>query len=243
MKTISRRSAIMSIATLGGFALAGNLWLPKAQAGIRRRASVPVKKQVLSTPSGPTTFTDNFTRANANPMSDPTTGGTWTSGPGAFNDCQISSNSLRSSVAGLGAGCRVLTPAFSANHAAYITLGSSTYLTFCGACVRVVSTTDCSCYIVWVDDITHLLVMKVDSAASGTAVGAAINAGKTLGAGDIIGLSVSGTSTVTLTVYLNGNSLATRTDSTAPYQTGQPGAYFYLNNSDRYITLFSATDI
>lgn len=189
------------------------------------------------------TFSDNFTRANADPLSNPSSsGGTWTVGPGGFNNVQINSNTVIASAATNDNGCRVLTPTFTGQQRATVTLGSVTELI--GPCVRMQSTTDASCYAVITNaSATSLSVYKItDTAGTITYVknGADITI-SAVAAGDTIGIDASGTSTVTLTIYRNGVSVATRTDSTSPYTGGQPG-FWFASSAGFMNPGYSATD-
>lgn len=110
-----------------------------------------------------------------------------------------------------------------------------------GPCVRINSTTDCDCYIAWLDDSTHIIIYKATDTGSFSvsALGATFTV-STVSAGTTIGLSASGTSTVTLELFLNGVSQGTRTDSSSPYTTGQPGV---LLANERRLSLFEAVDL
>lgn len=184
------------------------------------------------------TFTDNFTRSDANPMSDPASGGTWTSGPGATGDCKIVSNELV--ISSGQCGCRVLTPTFSANQKATITISGTLNRQSKAAAVRIASTSDFDCYFIYLDNLTTLTIYKCTD--SGTLGFAALGASFTISSvsvGDTIGISATGTSTTTLEAFLNGVSLGTRIDSSSPFTNGQPGIY----HTSGGITLFEATEI
>jgi hypothetical protein len=192
---------------------------------------------------GLATATDTFNRTDADPLSSPMSDGvsTWTSGPGAFASVKIVSNEVMPSSDPSDSAARVNSPTFSGNHRSTITLSAgSLSFSYVGAAVRIQGAADGSCYAVLVyGDATALRVLKFTD--TGSLANAALGADFTvtsLVAGDTVGLSASGTSTVTLTVYVNGVSQGTRTDSTSPYTGGQPGFYTY----DFGVNAFSATD-
>lgn len=188
------------------------------------------------------TFTDNFTRANANPMSTTASdGNTWTSGEGAFSDCQILLNSLEGTSG--TSGCRVLTPTFANNQSAEMTFAVGGAVTSMGIMVRVQGVGDGSGYLLFADSLTQLTIYKVtDSGSIGaTPIGASYTVATML-VGDKIKLEATGTTTTTLKAYLNGVSIGTeRTDSSSPYTGGNPGTYF--SAASHFITLFTATDL
>lgn len=188
----------------------------------------------------PASFTDNFTRANADPMSDPASGGTWTVGHGAFNAVKISINTCVASAANVS-GARVLTPSFSADQRVDVTAGGA--INGFGPTVRNASTSDGDCYVLYADTTTVWSFYKVtDSGTIGVArLGATYTHGSAVTAGTVVGLSASGTGTVMLEGFIDGVSIGTRTDSSSPYDSGQPG--IYINGLSKSLTLFEADDL
>lgn len=174
---------------------------------------------------GSASFTDNFTRANADPMSNPGSGGTWTTGSTYLGTYRILSNKLAGSAGATSKVARVATPAFSANQRATLTLADIGI--FGGVMVRTQSASNTSGYFAQVrNDNTTIQLHKFDDDGAGgfgtfTKLGADFTV-SAMNIGDTIGLGVVGT---TLTVYVNGSSIGTRTDST--YSSGQPGAQMY----------------
>jgi hypothetical protein len=84
-----------------------------------------------------------------------------------------------------------------------------------------------------------VLVLKKDAALADTQIGGDVTI-SSQNAGDTLTLRATGTSTVTLTVYINGVSQGSVTDSTSPIASGQPG---YYANGFGSITGFSATGV
>lgn len=198
----------------------------------RRRGELMPK----SSGSAPASATDTFNRADSAPMSTTMSDGTstWTSGPGALNNCDIFSNEIRGS--GGTSGARVLTPTFAANQYSVVTAGTDNFAV--GPAVRLASTTDADGYFAYPSSATSVTIYRIDDTGSIalTALGANVTI-TALTAGETLGLGISGT---TLTLYTNGISTgATRTDST--YSTGQPG--IYCGNNVRLWNAFSANDL
>lgn len=186
----------------------------------------------------PASFADTFDRADADPMSTTSSsGGTWTSGPGAMNDARILVNNLSTSGTTEG-GCRVLAPTFAANQKATMTfIGTGSQLGGIGVMVRMQGASDSSGYLASCDGTTSVVLYRVDD--TGTFAYTQLGAAFTVDAvaeGGTMTLEISGT---TLTLRMNGISQGTRTDST--YATGQPGTYFYSNLGR--IALYSASDL
>lgn len=193
-----------------------------------------VTRNVASAASA--TATDTFNRANSSPMSTTMSDGTstWTSGPGALNDCDIFGNEIRGSAGTSGA--RVLSPTFAANQYSYVTAGTDNLAV--GPAVRLASTTDADGYFAYPSSATSVTFYRIDDTGSIALVALGANVTITaLAAGETLGLGISGT---TLTLYTNGVSTgATRTDAT--YSTGQPG--IYCGNNVRLWNAFGANDL
>lgn len=189
---------------------------------------------------GGASFTDNFNRTDANPMSTTASDGhSWTSGPGGLDDAIIFGNELKgvSSGSSVGWGARVLTPTFANNQRATVTLGTTVGAFYVGPAVRVQSTTDCGGYYLLSEASTTILrIYKVTAnGATFTQLGADYTV-TALVTGDTLTLEVSGT---TLTVKKNGSQVSTtRTDAT--FSSGQPGVYCENSAS---VTTFTAVDI
>lgn len=126
-------------------------------------------------------------------------------------------------------------PVFNANQSATITLDSTDS---CGPGVRFSSSTGVG-YRLYITGAGAGLVLKNSSPSANTQVGGDITL-SSHASGDTITLSASGTSTVTLTVYVNGVSQGSVSDSSSPIASGQPA---YTANGFQTITAFSATDL
>ncbi len=186
-----------------------------------------VNGQTLASGGSPVTFTDTFDRANEDPLSD---GGAWTNGVTGYGNMRVNTNDATASTSnGLAI---VTTPSYAsyANQSATITLTSST------SNVAVVLRYDTSGngYVCYLNDPTTIRVYRV-TAAAGTQLGADFTI-TTVSASDTIGMGISGS---TLTVYRNGASQGTRTDST--WTTGSPGIYAGTNTST--IASYSCTSL
>lgn len=179
------------------------------------------------------TFTDTFIRADADPMSTTASGGgTWTSGPGTFQDCKILSNELRGAGAlGTENGARVLTPSFSGDHSA--TVLSATPHTSVGPMTRVQGTGDASGYVGLVVDATHVEIYKVTD--TGTIAYALL--ANFIVADSSLEMTLASIGT-THELFLNGVSAGSVVDAT--WSGGQPGIYLY--GFGPIAGLYSATD-
>jgi hypothetical protein len=192
---------------------------------------------------GGASFTDTFNRADSNPMSDPGVG-TWTQGPGFPAPMKIVSNQAAGTASGENAA-RVLTPTFNANQKATITFATGGVDAKVWALVRMQSTSDASGYLIRGEGTTVLIEKVVDNGSSyvHTTVGSSFTV-TALVAGDTLGISASGTGgTVTLEGFINGVSIGTRSDSTTPYISGQPGIYAEDTFGSRIIESFTAVDL
>lgn len=185
--------------------------------------------------------TDNFNRADADPMSTTMSDGvsTWTVGPGAFVGMLILSNTAGRNDTGYGA-VYVSSPSFTGNQSATITLAGPA-VTLCYPIVRGQSGSS-ECYIVRRSaDNWTLQVYRLDSSAAETTVGSAIDLGThELTTGDQITLEITGTSPATLKVKLNGVQQGSDVTDVTPLTGGQPGCG---SGGVNYINAFSATDL
>lgn len=185
---------------------------------------------------GGTAATDNFTRANADPLSSPMSDGssTWSTSVGSYpGNLRISGNQATGH-SGFGAlsASKVASPSFAANQSCSITLTAAANV---GCGVRMQSGSGAG-YKLVPYSATRLAIYRVDD--SGSIADTLLtfdDPGPTMGAGDVLTLTISGS---TLTAKLNGvlDSAMTTTDST--YATGQP---FILANDGSSISLFNAT--
>jgi hypothetical protein len=181
---------------------------------------------------------DDFNRANANPISSPGSDGaiTWTSGPGDLGDVQISSNECTRSL-GVASGAIVTAPTFGANQMVTITLTASPVGS--GIMCRMQGSSSGSGYLLYLQSTGTLQYYHRTEGGTLRQIGSNLNM-TAVGAGDTISLKVTGTGTITLEAFRNGVSIDSRTDSTNPYNSGQPGIYFGTGTS---INSFSATNV
>ena len=215
---MKRILAALLVISLLPFITAGKRWIPWTTAS----------SAVLAT------FSDNFNRANETPLSG---GGAWITGNGVTQTINLVSSTLAqgstSSDDNFGS---VVTPIFANNQQSTITLNSTTDT---GTAVRVQSATNPACYLALLLSSTSVQIYKQDSSFNSTALGAAFTI-TAVTAGTTISLSATGTTTTTLTLYRNGVSQGTRTDSSSPLTGGQPGMFM---SSTQSIDAFSATDL
>lgn len=192
-------------------------------------ASIKTIDGLDNTAGGAQAFNDNFTRANANPMSTAASGGgTWVSGPGALIDMQINANNLEGT--GAFSGCAVATADSAAawTQADYTVTGTIGVISALniGLYCRLQSASG-SGYLLYLDDALTLDLYKVTD--TGTLAFASLGT-RTITAvivGDTLGLKCAGG---VFTIYKNGAAQgATISDST--YATGVPGAYSGLNGT------------
>jgi len=186
--------------------------------------------------SSPASFSDDFNRADADPMSNPASGGTWDAGPGASGPPKIVSNAL-ASTDGTVRVARVSTPAFSANQAC-TGIGVSSNGT--AVMVRIASDSSCSGYMLYFSNLTTLEFYKVTDSGSISLVkmGASVTVGSM--SSPTLKLTATGGATTTIEGFLNGSSIGTRDDSSSPYTSGQPGLYF---QAARSINAMEAADL
>lgn len=174
------------------------------------------------------TFSDSFSGEDENPY----TNAAYTNGPGAFADMQVFGHQVYGTTNPSGA--RVLSPTFTGDHYSEITFGVGLLY---GPCVRMQSTSDASCYLLFVSNTTVVELYRVaDTGSIGyTVISGAITV-PAMSAGSPIRLSVIGS---TLEVFTDGVSRGTYTDATL--SGGQPG--LYDQSAFSAIGSFSASDI
>lgn len=164
--------------------------------------------------------TDNFTRANADPISNPMSDGvsTWTSMSARWSTLKIAANAVTKTIGGLPTGAaKIATPTFNANQTNTITIGANMSH---GAGVRAQSGSGSGYLLVTFDSNTLALYREDDN---GTAVSDNLltfaDPGPTFTAGDTISCSISNT---TLRVSYNGTYISAMTTTDTTYATGQP---------------------
>lgn len=192
--------------------------------GARRRFVPPIPNSV----SFPL---DIFARANETPLA-----GNYDSGPGTWDNVNLASNV----VIGVGGTCgaRLKSSAMAAqnNQTATVKVGVAVTLGY-GPAVRLQGTGDAACYFVYVTAPTAVQIWENNPDGTYAQLGGDFTV-SAIANGDLIGLSASGTTTTTLTLYINGVSQGTRTDSSGTVTGGQPG---FLLNGVNFIAGFSAS--
>jgi hypothetical protein len=177
---------------------------------------------------GPVTASDNFTRANENPLSN---SGMWTNGSTGYGNMRVNSNlACAASVANCVAF--VTTPSF----AAYPNQSSTFVVSSTGGGMGPVVRMNASGngYRLSFDNSTTGRLARLDAGVA-TTLGStfAITA---LTGGITVSLEINGT---TINAYRDGVLVATRTDST--HATGAPG--IYSNNTNINVGAFSCTSL
>lgn len=158
---------------------------------------------------------DNFTRADANPV-----GGNWTTTSG-LTGCKIVSNNLTGITAGNNCASYWNADAFGNDHYAEVTFAAAGATRGCGPVVRDQKTTiDLYGY-----SASNKRLFKIGTGVGLTFLETA--QAETWATGDVCRLSAEGASPTTLKLYKNGSLLRSLADSSAAMQSGGgAGAYF-----------------
>jgi hypothetical protein len=183
--------------------------------------------------------TDNFTRTNANPISNPMSDGTstWTTASlGAFGVLQIIGNQAAGATGG-DCAALVTAPAFTGQHYMEFTVVAANGATYFGPGIR--GTSGGNGYVAYVNgSATQIIIAKATAGVFLTLSTYTVTA---LNPGDIIRLEGTGTSTVTLTLKINGSAQGSpATDSTLPYTGGSP--FIYINSTGSKCARAHASD-
>lgn len=167
---------------------------------------------------------DNFNRANENPLSD---GGNWSTGPGASSDIQLVNNRVRNVTTQTESVARRGSPTFAADQAAEIAVVTrNSTEDYGGPAVRINSSDADHYFLRPAFTGTTLQIRRVDDTGTlaGTTLGASFG---TFALNDVLRLEAIGS---LLIAKQNGTILATRVDTT--YATGQPGISLWNNYTD-----------
>lgn len=184
--------------------------------------------------AGPATYTDDFNRTE-NPLSN---GGTW-------SKCSFSGNGTLQTVATVAEGVAhanadciyyVNSPSFAANQKSTITLAINVDVS---AGVRISS--GGNGYIAYLSNSETIQIYKL-TAGSFSQLGTDISVTAFV-IGDTLSIGATGTSTTTLTAYRNGSSVGTKTDSSSPITSGQPGIHIFDDSATKIIDQLDATDL
>jgi hypothetical protein len=214
--------------------------LPGATAAFSVTATGATSYQWYRTPAASSpvySVTDNFTRANENPLNN----GTWT-GVGAGN-VRISSNTLIATTGGVNGGSRWNTSShkFSRYQSSEITLGG--YNTADDVAALVLCSSSGSGYVAYTDATPRVMIGKLTN--GGTPANLATFNSTAFVSGTKIKIVADARSGSTvLKVYFNGALVLSYTDSTSPHLMGQPGIYMMPQNTNTTtITGFTAEDL
>lgn len=171
-------------------------------------------------------FSDTYSGATANPMSTSASGGgTWGLHPGAMVNMQTVGGTVQGTA--VHSGSIVLKDntgtAWTTNDYTVTATGKNSGTSQqWGVMARMASPSSGNGYLLYLDNTTTATLYKVvdTGTLAFTAIGASFTITALNGTTDTIALGVSGS---TMTIYRNGTSQGTRTDST--YTTGAPGIY------------------
>lgn len=185
-----------------------------------------------------TTKTDTYNYVQ-NPLG--ATGGLYTSITGAGLQSTASgaigtSSSVEDNVSAYAPSAYTFLP----DHTSEITVGNLNDGDWPGTCVRLTTVSSGQGYVAYyIPEVTAVnLYLLVAGSIPGEGAYILNLAGTTLVSGDRLKLGCVGT---TLTVYHNGTSIGSVTDTT--YTTGQPGpAYEFGDNNSTLITAWTGTD-
>ncbi len=168
-------------------------------------------KALTATFSESTTYTDNFDRADENPATG------WTNVTGKTS-LQVVSNAATATT---GDSHAYYSASASGNNQ-FSAATFSTVATYSGVSARMQSGANTG-YIFKTGGLTTL--MRMYKVVDGTETQIVDNYSVSLQDGDVVRLEATGTSTVTLTPYINGSPLTAQTDSTDPIAEGSPGIF------------------
>jgi hypothetical protein len=156
--------------------------------------------------------------------------GNWTSGPGGFDGMKAASGVAGAIAKDTVAAALYSGGAFANDQYSQVVLASGGN-DDAGVLLRFASLTAANGYVVaFSASLDYIIVWKVTAdGATWTQLGAAFY--PAIAVGDTVKASVSGSSTVTIEVFLNGTSQGTRTDSSSPYTSGYAGIYVYDNGT------------
>lgn len=172
----------------------------------------------------PIMITDNFTRANADPLSN-TASSVWNTDAILCN-LKIASNLAIISTTGMVCSESNTGAVFPANQKAASTINTldPSQANYVGVGVRLDGTGDG--YLAFAGSTTDPTIY-VQKSTAGVRATMGATFPYTFAMGDKIELDASGSSTVTLTLLINGVSQGTRTDSSSPFATGNPGIVMF----------------
>ena len=175
---------------------------------------------------------DSFTGADATALA--THDANWVSmdATNVTTNCTIQSNTLQETGGGGYSNCGAMYNTSSADTSQMLVKASADIFTYKNVCVRsgVAAGATKTGYCAKLAHITGANWDQIEIDKDGTyldikSISAATASDHTLK------ITASGTSTVTITTYVDGASAGTSSDSTSPYGTGKPGFMTYGNGS------------
>jgi hypothetical protein len=185
-------------------------------------------------PKGAAANSDNFVDTNGTALA--THNSNWVTMPnaGLVANCEIQSNEVRTTGAFLG--CSAMYN-ISSSDASQITFSAfSDTIIHKSVCVRanVDAGANKTGYCARLANVsggnwTNLQIEKGGAFLDIYGISAATTSSHT------VKITASGTSPVTLTVFLDGSSLGVKTDSSSPYGTGKPG-FWMVGDGDQTLT-------
>jgi hypothetical protein len=173
-----------------------------------------------------TTVSDNFNRADENPIA-----GNWETL--TANGLRLLTNQLQATASGAEclSGYRASATAFLANHSSAAAIVSPVNDDNAGVGVRCASTGGGRGYIArFLNGDGRIYLNKMTAGALGATLIAPV---VTWSSGDVLLLSaVTSGANCDLEVFQNGVSRGTYTDSSSPYTSGQPAVYYRFDNAN-----------
>lgn len=200
---------------------------------------------IAGAPVAPPLFSDNFSRADSSPMSTTSSsGGTWVQDfEAGGSPMQIISNVAAGTNGSSDSMEIVLSPLFNNNQSASCTVYALDAFSFYGPVVQVQTASGSVngnfYFLRTVGAIGNSLVIY--KYTTGVAATLSTITGVSFGPGDVITLQSTGTTAVTLTALINGSIVGSITDSSSPWNNGQPGMRSFHDNP--VISYFSASNI
>lgn len=191
--------------------------LSYGQAGHRIRATVGFTNSLASSGGGggSATFSDNFNRANEDPLSG---GGNWATGLGSHQSARVVGNQVIGQSGNWVARVTTSAATFTSTHYASTVIVSGSE-NFTGPVVLCDASGNG--YAAAYAGGSACRIYKFTTGGSFTQVGTDISG--SFAAGDIIKLAANGGGVLEL--FKNGSSIGSKTDGSSPYTTGQPGIW------------------
>lgn len=176
-------------------------------------AGMQAPRKLVAAATGGASYTDNFNRADENPLSG---GGIWTNVGGSYGDMKVLSNAATSAT---GNGLAVYSTSahtFSANQYSQVKITTNDN-SGAGPVVRYSGTYFYRADVSYGDAV-------ITRVADGNGANWTVGTGQTI-AGKVLKLSASGGSTTTLRLYIDGVQIGSDVTDNSAYvlTSGQPG--------------------